>query len=99
MQASTEVLKRRKTASRAVALSFARCWLRAEAEGACVSMPKKSISSVRVEEAPWETRKRSRVAAGSFFCAGQVFSGWNVNPDMPEATLETAELKRALILL
>ena len=52
-----EELKCRNTASSASGLSFARCWLRAEAVGMKESSPQKSIISSLVDDEPCETRK------------------------------------------
>lgn len=68
-------LKCRNTASSASGLSFARCWLRAEAVGMEEFSPQKSSISTLVEDEPCETRKEISFWAG-LFC----FS-WNRNRD------------------
>ena len=59
-------LKCRNTASSASGLSFARCWLRAEAVGMEESSPQKSSISTLVEDEPCETRKEISFWAGIF---------------------------------
>ena len=68
-------LKCRNTASSASGLSFARCWLRAEAVGMEESSPQKSSISTLVEDEPCETRKEISFWAGSFFASLEIGIG------------------------
>lgn len=69
-------LKCRNTASSASGLSFARCWLRAEAVGMEESSPQKSSISTLVEDEPCETRKEISFWAGIFLLLLKSESGW-----------------------
>ena len=71
-----EELKCRNTASSASGLSFARCWLRAEAVGMEESSSQKSSISTLVEDEPCETRKEISFWAGIFLLLLKSESGW-----------------------
>ena len=63
---STEFILQRTGWISASGLSFARCWLRAEAVGMEESSPQKSSISTLVEDEPCETRKEISFWAGDF---------------------------------
>ena len=70
-----EELKCRNTASSASGLSFARCWLRAEAVGMEESSSQKSSISTLVEDQPCETRKGNKFLGRDFFASLEIRIG------------------------
>ena len=94
-----EELKCRNTASSASGLSFARCWLRAEAVGMEESSSQKSSISTLVEDEPCETRKEISFWAGIFLLLLKSESGWTAYCEILETTCSTEETISLLILL
>ena len=92
-------LKCRNTASSASGLSFARCWLRAEAVGMEESSPQKSSISTLVEDEPCETRKEISFWVGIFLLLLKSESGWTAYCEISETMCSTEEKKQFFDLL